>query len=42
MSGSEFQRVGRATEKTRVPAWVLSLGTDNITFTNPSTNHICI
>jgi len=29
-SGSEFQRVGTATEKkTRVPVWVLTLGKDN-------------
>jgi len=27
--GSEFQIVETATEKTRVPAWVLTLGTDN-------------
>ena len=27
-SESEFQRVGTTTEKTRVPAWVLTLGTD--------------
>ena len=26
-SESEFQRVGTATEKSRVPAWVLTLGT---------------
>jgi len=28
-SQSEFQRVGKATEKARVPAWDLTLGTDN-------------
>ena len=28
-SGSEFQRIGTATEKARVPAWVLTMGTDN-------------
>ena len=28
-SESEFQRVGTSTEKGRVPAWVLNLGTDN-------------
>jgi len=28
-SESEFQRVGTSTEKWRVPAWVLTLGTDN-------------
>jgi len=28
-SGNKFQRVGTATEKTRVPAWVLTPGTDN-------------
>jgi len=28
-SESEFQRVGTATEKSRVPAWVLTMGTDN-------------
>jgi hypothetical protein len=28
-SESEFQRVVTATEKARVPAWVLTLGTDN-------------
>ena len=28
-SESEFQRVGTATEKAPVPAWVLNLGTDN-------------
>ena len=28
-SESEFQRVGTASEKARVPAWVLTLGTDN-------------
>jgi len=28
-SESEFQRVGTATEKARVPAWVLTLGTDS-------------
>jgi len=28
-SGSEFQRLGTATEKARVPVWVLTLGTDN-------------
>jgi len=28
-SESEFQRVGTATEKTRVKEWVLTLGTDN-------------
>ena len=27
-SGSEFQRVGMATENPWVPAWVLTLGTD--------------
>ena len=27
-SESEFQRVGTATEKARVPVWVLTLGTD--------------
>ena len=27
MSGSEFHRVGAATEKARVPAFVLTLGT---------------
>jgi len=28
-SGSEFQRVGTATEKAWIPTWVLTLGTDN-------------
>ena len=28
-SGNEFQRVGSATEKGQLPAWVLTLGTDN-------------
>jgi len=28
-SESEFQRVGTATEKEQVPAWVVTLGTDN-------------
>ena len=28
-SESEFQRVRTATEKPRVPAWILTLGTDN-------------
>ena len=28
-TGSEFQTVGTATEKARVPAWVLTLRTDN-------------
>jgi len=28
-SGSEFQRVVTATEKARVPAWALTLGTNN-------------
>jgi len=28
-SGSEFQRVVTANEKARVPAWALTLGTDN-------------
>jgi hypothetical protein len=28
-SESEFQRVGTETENTRVPVWVLTLGTDN-------------
>ena len=28
-SESEFQRVGTATEKARVPVWVFTLGTDN-------------
>jgi len=28
-SGSEFQRVGTATEKVPVPAWVLTMETDN-------------
>jgi len=28
-SESEFQRVGTATEKARVPAWVLTQGTEN-------------
>ena len=27
--GCEFQRIGTATEKAWVPAWVLTLGTDN-------------
>ena len=27
--GSEFQRVGTATEKATVSVWVLTLGTDN-------------
>jgi len=27
-SESEFQRVGTATEKARVPGWVLTLGRD--------------
>ena len=29
MSGSEFHRVGAATEKARVPAFVLTLGTES-------------
>ena len=28
-SGSEFRRIGTATEKAQVPAWVLTLGTEN-------------
>ena len=28
-SGAEFQRVATATEEAPVPAWVLTLGTDN-------------
>jgi len=28
-SESEFQRVGTATEKARVPVWALTLGIDN-------------
>ena len=29
LSGSEFHRVGAATEKARVPAFVLTLGTES-------------